>query len=237
MNNFTLTLKSSNVKVGAIPVSMSNSSTCPSSCPFKNNGCYAAQGPLNFIWQALDRGFMKRGKEKFSYGTSWKEFIKNVQSLPKGVFWRHNIAGDLAGKDNRINKRMLESLVKVNKGKLGYTYSHKPVLDEQSKFASNNREYIKQANKRGFTINLSGNNLIHADKLKALNIAPVVAVVAHDFKGEKGLTPEGNRFIVCPAQTREKTTCSSCQLCSKQRNIIVAFKAHGTSYKKIEKTI
>jgi hypothetical protein len=220
MQTFTLSLKSSNVKVGPIPVSMSNSGTCPDACPFKSKGCYAGQGPLNWIWKALTRGSLKRNGKSYSFGINWKTFVKQVKALPQGVFWRHNQAGDLAGDNNKIDFSKLKELVKANIGKKGFTYTHKPMTKE-------NVKAVEFANKNGFTINLSGNSLVHADELKSLGIAPVVAVLPSDFQGDKGETPKGNRFIVCPAQTKEGVTCSTCQLCSKQRNIIVAFKAHG----------
>jgi hypothetical protein len=53
---FHLTLKSRNVKTGPIPVSTSTRKTCPDSCPFKNNGCYAESGPLAIHWKAVTQG-------------------------------------------------------------------------------------------------------------------------------------------------------------------------------------
>jgi hypothetical protein len=43
---FHLTRVSSNAKTGKIPVSTSSKATCPATCPFMGNGCYAASGPL-----------------------------------------------------------------------------------------------------------------------------------------------------------------------------------------------
>lgn len=224
--NFSLSLKSSNVKVGPIPVSMSSSDTCPDACPFKANGCYAAQGPLNWIWKQLDKGLLVRQGKSYKVGMAWKAFLEQIKALPAGIFWRHNQAGDLIGENNKIDSKALAALVEANQGKRGFTYTHKPMT-------SANMKAVKNANEKGFTINLSGNNLEHADTLKALGIAPVVAVVSDSFQGSKGVTPKGNRFIVCPAQIKEGVTCATCQLCSKQRNIIVAFKAHGMAKAKV----
>lgn len=224
--NFSLSLKSSNIKVGPIPVSMSSKDTCPDACPLKAKGCYAGQGPMSWVWNQLSKGEMVRKGKTYKVGMEWKAFVNQIKALPAGQLWRHNQAGDLAGKNDKINRRMLGSLVQANTGKNGYTYTHKPVLDEQGKESGANRLAIHQANKEGFRINLSGNNLAHADKLKALGIGPVVTVLSSDFKEEKGMTPAGNRFIVCPAQTKG-ITCAQCKLCSKDRSVIVAFLAHG----------
>lgn len=220
MQNFTLTLKSENIKVGKIPVSMSHSGTCPDACPLKKKGCYAGAGPLNWVWKRVDKG---------DFGVKWRSFIKKIKDLPEGIFWRHNQAGDLAGDNNIIDPTRLNDLIEANKGKRGFTYTHKPVLDNKR-----NAKLVQFSNQNGFTVNLSANNLSQADDLKALNIGPVVSILPSDFVDTKGVTPKGNRFVVCPAQTKEGVTCSSCQLCSKQRNIIVGFLAHGMAKKSVD---
>jgi hypothetical protein len=212
-----LTLKSANVKTGPIPVSTSSAETCPDACPLKAGGCYAKSGPLGMHWQKVTAG--KRG-------ANLTAFVQAIRALPAGQLWRHNQAGDLSGKGDRINARELSRIVRANKGKRGYTYTHKPPT------LGNNGKAIKSANEAGFTVNLSGNSLSHADELKALAIAPVVAIVPEDAPN-KGVTPAGNRWIACPAQIRDDVTCASCKLCSvATRSVIVAFRAHGTSKRK-----
>jgi len=213
---FQLTLVSSNQKTGPIPVSTSSANTCPDVCPFKKNGCYADSGPLALHWAKVSKG---------ERGDSLETFVNAIKRFPKGQLWRHNQAGDLMGENNSIDAEGLRAIVAANKGRKGYTYTHKPMTPE-------NQALVKEANDAGFTINLSGNNLKHADKLKALGIAPVTAIVPENAP-DKGVTPEGNRWIACPAQTRENVSCASCKLCSvANRGIIIAFKAHGTSKKK-----
>lgn len=114
----------------------------------------------------------------------------------------------------------MKDIVNANKNRNGYAYTHKPLT-------KTNQKIIKFANENGFTINLSANNLKQADEYKNLNVGPVVVILPHDFKGTKGETPKGNRFIVCPAQTQDRMTCEKCKLCQKNRGIIVGFKAHG----------
>lgn len=214
MNLFTKA--SGNKKTGKIPVSISDKNTCPDSCPFKYNGCYATTGVLNIHWKDITT--KKRGIQ-------YKEFLKQVEDLPKGTFWRHNQAGDLEGDNEKIDIKALKALVKANKGKRGYTYTHKPMTPK-------NKKAVKEANEEGFTINLSANNLKHADELKKLGIAPVVTVLPIDSP-KTTFTPKGHKVIVCPAVYKEGITCSNCQLCQKQRSVIIGFPAHGRSKKKV----
>jgi hypothetical protein len=156
--------------------------------------------------------------------------LDNIRSLTDGQLWRHNVAGDLPGVNNRINQTELDRLVKANKGKKGFTYTHKPMLVSQgttAKIARDNRKAVRRANKEGFTINLSANNLDEVDKLTKLKIAPVATVLPADSK-EDVITEGGNRVKVCPAYLRD-TSCEKCGLCQKvNRKFAIGFPAHGT---------
>jgi len=188
-------------------------------------------GRLNIHWSKVEEG----GK-----GDNFTDFCGKISKLPRGQFWRHNAAGDLSGKGELIDFSNLEKLVKANKDKRGFTYTHKPVLAEdivsdfspfeKETIARMNRAAVKFANDNGFTVNLSGNSLPHADKLKKLGIGPVVSVVPLNY--ETGFSPDGNKAVVCPAVSKQHTTCATCQLCQKgERGAIVAFPAHGVAKK------
>lgn len=215
------TLKSNNVKTGPIPVSTMSAETCSDDCPLKGNGCYAGSGPLSWHWRKVTAGLR---------GISWQAYCDSVEQLDDGQLWRHAQAGDLPGVNHAIDGLMLAQLVAANEGKRGFTYTHKPVLTNKR-----NATLVRLANAQGFTINLSANNLAQADQLSDLAIGPVVTIVAIDAP-EKQTTPAGRTVIVCPAQSRDDVTCSSCGLCQRQdRTVIVGFRAHGTAKRKAER--
>jgi hypothetical protein len=215
----TLTKKSSNPKTGPIPVSMSDASTCPATCPFKGKACYGAFGPLSWQWKKV------KG--------SWAQFIFGVLSLPAGTFWRHNQVGDLPGVSNGIDVAKLRQLVVANTDKQGFTYTHKPVIDGQApeRVVVKNRQAIAEANRGGFTVNLSANNLNEVDSLVELGIGPVVTALPEKQLANVA-TPKGRRVVVCPAAFRA-IQCVNCRLCQKaNRSVVVGFPAHGT-FKKL----
>lgn len=209
---------SNNRKTGPIPVSMSPKSTCPSTCELKGKGCYARFGPINLWWEKVSKG---------KAGSLWKDFLTAVRGLPHGQLWRHNQAGDLPGIGTRIDSVKLAELVGANKGKHGFTYTHKPLT-------SSNLAAIQHANANGFTINVSADNMTQADAAMAHKL-PTVVVVAEDApRGMK--TPAGHRIAICPAQLSDHATCMSCQLCSKaQRDYVIGFRAHGVAVRMAEK--
>jgi hypothetical protein len=165
-------------------------------------------------------------------GTDWMSFTQTIASLPNGIFWRHNQAGDLPQDGTgRIDGYLLGELVKANFGKRGFSYTHHDAL------IGDNAKYIKGCNDFGFTVNLSANTLDHADQLAALNIAPV-AVVLPITQISNTTTPEGRKVVVCPATQKDNVTCDTCRLCAvADRKVIIGFPAHGSGAKKAEQAV
>ena len=221
-----LTMKSANVKTGPIPVSTTSGESCPKACPFNSSntgGCYAESGPLAIHWKQVTAG--KRGMD-------WDDFVKAIAALPDGQLWRHNQAGDLLGTGDKIDAIALWQLVEANKGKRGFTYTHKPMTQA-------NQAVIRAAVRKGFTINLSANNPEQADQLVDLHLAPVVTVLPAEAESMKTLTtPKGRKIVVCPAFANESVSCATCQLCQRQGNRpIIGFPAHGSSKRKAIKVV
>jgi len=213
------TLKSANRKVGKIPVTTTSAATCPDECLFKKNGCYADGGPLAMHWAKVTSG---------ERGDNWSTFIATVKSFKDGQLWRHNQAGDCPGDGKRLDADACDELADANENKKGFTYTHYPVLTD-----AHNAAVVKRMNDRGFVVNLSANNVAHADALYDLGIGPV-ATVLPEAQTTNTVTPKGRKIVVCPATVRDDVSCATCQLCAKHRDAIVGFPAHGTSKRKAD---
>ena len=158
-------------------------------------------------------------------GSDWDSFCSDISKLPRNQLWRHNQAGDLVGVDNVINADSLAKLVKANKGKKGFTYTHYPLLDN-----ADNLTNVKSAISNGFTINASANNDNEAMQLFALGLP--VATIATQSKPYK--LANGVQVAICPAQKSDAMTCAKCQLCAEpSRDYIIGFIPHGTKSKKV----
>jgi hypothetical protein len=211
-----VTRKSRNSKTGDIPVTTTSEETCAYACPLKANGCYAEAGPLAILWRKVTAR---------KAGMAWDAAMSEIAALPQGTLWRHNQAGDLPGMGDDIDVAALAALVKANRGKRGFTYTHKPV-------AGGNGGAIAAANAMGFTVNLSANNLAHADELAASNVGPVVVVLPADAT-RATVTPQGRKVAICPATISDNVTCKTCGLCAiTNRKAIIGFPAHGPSKRK-----
>ena len=212
-----ITRRSKNKKTGEMPVTTSAMATCPPSCPFNNGGgCYAASGPLLLHWRKVSSG---------DRGLNWEEFLAAIRAFPEGILWRHNQAGDLPGIGEEIDLDMLAELVTANKGKKGFTYTHKELTPS-------NVAGITAANTQGFTINISANNLRHADEIRAAHPTLPVAVTVPEHRSKTYKTAAGNKVVTCPATYRD-TSCVKCKLCAiPDRDYMIAFPVHGTSKRK-----
>ena len=214
-----ITARSSNVKTGPIPVTTTERSSCPTTCPFYHKGCYAKSGPLALHWRKVSNG---------ERGTDWQGLCKFVSQLPAKQLWRHNQAGDLPHDSGDINFSDMVELVLANHGKRGFTYTHHVLNDH-------NAAIIKAANDHGFTVNVSTES--KADAVSAYNQGlPAVCVVPSDHTDTA--EHEGVKFVTCPAQTNDTMTCSECGLCSQsKRQCVVMFKAHGNAKRHVSELV
>jgi len=220
---FHLTLRSANRKVGEIPVSTASRLTCSPSCPFLNNGCYADGGPLAIHWAAVTRG---------ERGEPLPRFLANIASLPAGQLWRAHQAGDLPHTAGRISRRFMRGIIAANKGRRGFTYTHHDLSKGE------NLSLVRQANRQGFRVNVSTESEPAADCAIASGLPAVITVPSTEDR-VTWHTPAGNTVLVCPAQRSDTLTCADCQLCHSRdvRRVVIAFKAHGRSYRKVESAI
>lgn len=216
MHNVQFTRVSRNSKTGPIPVTTTAKESCPDSCALKAGGCYAKGGPLALIWNKVSEG---------TAGLPWAGALAEIRKLPKGTLWRHNQAGDLPGMGDEIDGDAMRALVAANKGRNGFTYTHKPLTPD-------NAREIRAANANGFTVNLSADNLAEADRLAESGVGPVVVVLPSEAKAALR-TPSGRRVAICPATISEAVNCASCGLCAvRDRKAIIGFPAHGASKRK-----
>jgi hypothetical protein len=197
----------------------------------EQGGCYAASGNSAIHWRTLTEG-------RASTALDLEGLCDAIRALPRGQLWRCNEAGDLPTRDGvSIDAVALGAIVKANRGRRGFTYTHHDPHAPSSLGRSTNAAVIDAANVQGFNINLSANNAQHADKLAALQIAPVVTLMdPAAWQDGRNITssPEGRPIVRCPAEYSDGMTCAQCQLCAnRDRKSIVGFTAHGSSKRKV----
>jgi hypothetical protein len=143
------------------------------------------------------------------------------------MLWRMNQAGDLPGPGAAIDVPALARLVKANRGRRGFTYTHKDIGQPRNLAA------IRAANAAGFTVNLSADNAAHADTLADSGL-PVVVVIPADSK-KVTQTPCGRKIVQCPAENTDRVTCANCGICYRaDRDYLIGFKPKGRKRKQVD---
>ena len=176
MTRVHITRRSSNSKVGKIPVTTSEASTCPTTCGMYDT-CYAKTGPQSWHWNKVTKG---------ERGGNWDDLTKFVSSLNAGQLWRHNISGDLPHVDGHIDLRQLFDLVQANKasGAKGYTYTHH-LLSKNNKPVHHNIEALKYANRM---------------------VSPLTPAANHSLRRMMQLTEDYQRYVLLiPTRTHQHT--------------------------------
>lgn len=236
----TITLSRAS-KLGGIPATYSERNTCPPACPMMDNGCYAAGGHVAIHWAAVT---------KHETGGSFAAAIKFVEATPEGTLGRWNVAGDLPGKGDKLDRSKVIRLALANAqaNARWFTFTHYPIRAQDVRattnpahrriIASHNRSVIRDAIKIGFAINVSANSPRHAAKLASMGF-DVASVAPMDWVGTKKLNG-GHVGVQCPATIPGRTTtCNDCGMCERMGRISAAktrvipmFPAHGASKRK-----
>jgi hypothetical protein len=231
--------RSSNKKLGkGTFASTSSWDTCSISCGlFKE--CYAKKGPQSWHAAKVNRG--ERGTN------NWDEFCAQVENIPKGSLFRHNVSGDLPYVEHYPGEtwRLIDTVkldklqcATVNAGVTFYTYTH---LHDDDKYWSANRGTILRFSQPNFVINVSTEDVTKAVNRFANGFDVVITntnvfdlAVAAIKKNQATLDVVSSdniersvKVIPCPEQYTDSATCKTCKLCARaNRNFIIAFKQH-----------
>jgi len=219
---YHLTRKSDNRKTGPIPVWSTGRTTCPNSCPLRDN-CYGDGWPLNQHFEHVTNG---------STGINLPLLLKGLVSLDADRC-RGLDVGDLPG--DRINLdrsacvAIAKSLVHVNHA---WCFSHYPLN-------RHNVAVLRELIGHGLIVNASCHNLPSADAIADLDL-PIACTVPRGGLPRGTRTPAGRRCVQCPASLSEYITCATCggnhgPLCARaDRDYVIMFPAHGKTAKHVE---
>lgn len=200
--------RSGNVKLGGMPSCIVSGDTCPTSCAFYGDGCFAEFGMLGHHWR-------RAGAE----GLAWEGFLDRLRALPADTLWRYAVAGDLPGVGDELDVVRTAELIHTNFGRRGFAFTHKPLRSPLE------RRAIHKANSLGFVVNLSASTLEEADAKLALQVGPVAVVLPLGTTAALQ-TPAGHPVLLCRFETHG-VTCADCGLCARPHQVIVGFIAHG----------
>lgn len=204
--------------------------SCPSTCELKESGCYTKTSFVGMIVRRLERQSLNTSPLKLARAEAKAiDQSYNGKNVPTGTYLRLHVSGDTRViKGARILNKAVGRWLKRN-GHTAYSYTHawrhihRNEWNNVSILASIDKvEEAKQAKQNGYAC----------------------AIVIPEHLTDRAFKIEGSdiSWLPCPAQTKEKVSCSSCKLCMKAdwlftNNKGIAFAAHGINKSKIKRRL
>lgn len=200
-------------------------STCPSSCPFKGNGCYAEHGM---------KAMMKRLNHAARNMTPLA--VTQAEAAALGTIWPRGVPqdGETGGRDLRLHvggevscqdgaRALGDAVASLKSRGLGdaWTYTHRWRSIDRSSWgpirvlaSCETEQDVSDALRRGY--------------------APAMTIPV--FPDRRAQRIGGARMIPCPAEASPRSpTCSQCRLCmdgelpSRQRGVLFAIHGLGST--------
>jgi hypothetical protein len=212
--------KSGNRKIGNISSTTVTLKTCPNSCPFKDNGCYAQSS------------FVGMHVSKLNKTTSTPLELANeeaiaINSLSGKRDLRLHVAGDCTtNKIAGIVSGAAEKY-KTKHNKKVYTYTHAWRNVDRSSWNS--------------VSVLASTETTHDAKI-AISKGYGASIVVSSHKDTKAYMEDGLKLLPCPQQIKDSVTCETCKLCMndtylRDNKVVIAFASHGTGAKKVNNAL
>ena len=192
-------------------------STCPASCPFYGQGCYAEGGEIRYTTANLNKA-----REQNPTRIARRE-AKAILSLDSRFPLRLHVVGDCKTK---------KSAEIVSEACMVYSSKH-----GQKVWGYTHNRLIPRASWGTVSILRSCTSLRQAEG--ALQAGFAATLIVPEFKSDKRYyIGRGMYGIPCPVQTGKCASCVDCKLCMKddtlrKHNNVILIKAHGYKTKKV----
>jgi hypothetical protein len=208
------TNKSANGKTGpGVAVTGAAQASCPPTCPFLGQGCYAENGPQGWQTSKLNKAAVDATPSDIAL-----EEAAKIVALPGNKPLRLHVVGDCASDETAqiVSSAAEQYAAKHDKPVWTYTHAWRDVdrrsWGSVSVLAScETAEDVADAHARGYA----------------------VALVTHDpHPGPERYELDGIEVIPCPQQTGRAENCGECLLCIHDDYLlnaerVIGFEAHG----------
>ena len=221
---YNITELSSNQKTGPIITTRHPQASCPVTCPFLGNGCYAENFPLSKHW----RNDLEKGLNFETYLDRLVTLIRYRNLTGQTSMIRIGEAGDI-GNGVTISPQAVHLAETIKDSECVIWYSHY-VPDAETLPVY--RSILDRV-----CINVSADSPTMADHYRDLGLPTVVVLPIGT--PNVSWTPQGRKIVACPAEKANgRVTCLTCKLCgNKDRDYIIGFRAHGGRKKVVNRIV
>lgn len=220
---------SHNAKTGKVSATYVAQQSCPSTCSFKRNGCYAEQGSAAFTTRRLNRAsdqIIAEGIDLSPEIIATHE-AEAIRALTGKLPLRVHVVGD-AITDRAasiVADAMLEHSAK--RGQFAWTYTHA-------------WRDVQVSSWHGVSVLASCETASDVREATARGYATCIVVDEHP--SNKRYERDGVSILPCPQEQGNGLTCADCGLCSradvlKARGLTVGFAAHSAKAEAVKQAL
>lgn len=201
--------------------------TCSTSCPLKNEGCYAQSSFVGMIVNRLDKRARNHSPLKIAQAeVKCIDEAYNGKRVPQGRDLRIHVSGDSRTiKGTRLINRAIARWKKRG-GNEAWSYTH-------------SWDNVSRKEWSNVSILASIESIDQVERARKQGYAPALVISEHPSEKMYILPGSDVKWIPCPAQTRG-ISCSDCRLCFNSnrlfsQNMGIAFAAHGVKQSNIKR--
>lgn len=220
----TLVTNSQNAKLGqGVWATYVSQVTCPLSCPFRGNGCYAESGHMRFVSTRLNRAQV----------TPDEVIATEADKIRAVTYWgpgRIHVVGDAT--TDKQAAMLADAVAHYQKRWAGKALPKPPV------WTYTHGHETRRESWGSISVLRSCENVSQVRKAFNDGFAAALVIVCESDKAFPH--PEDNSITVvpCPQQTRPGVTCASCGLCARDellraKRIAIGFTPHGTAKRRV----
>jgi hypothetical protein len=217
---------SANAKLGPVSATYASQASCPTSCPWYRNGCYAESGFVGWQTRRLNRSAV-RGALRIAQAEA-----KAIDALTGDRLLRLHVVGDArtAAAARELGAAARRYAARGNlprRGRKVWTYTHA-------------WKSVPRASWGEAVSVLASVETVH-DARAAMAGGYAAAVVVATFERASAYRIDGVTVVPCPNQTRG-VSCRDCGLCRdderlRSAGLVIAFQAHSTGAPAVRKTL
>jgi hypothetical protein len=217
---------SANSKLGPVSATYTSQASCPTSCPWYRNGCYAESGLVGYQTRRLNRSAV-RGALRIAQAEA-----RAIDTLTGDRLLRLHVVGDArtAAAARALGAAARRYAARGNlprRGRKVWTYTHSWRAVPRASW--------------GEAVSVLASVETVRDARDAMAKGYAAAVVVAAFERAAAYPIDGVTVLPCPNQTRG-VTCRACGLCRdderlRSAGLVIAFQAHSTGASAIRKTL
>lgn len=207
--------RSGNRKLGLVATTHAAQASCPTTCPFLGQGCYAERGPLGgFITKRLNEAAV--GRSTLEVAIAESDAIDTMDTVVGRPLRLHTV-GDCSSRESALIVSLAAERYSARGGGRVWTYTHA-------------WRTVKRESWGSVAVLASCETAADVEAAHARGYA--TSIVVPSFRSQRRYDHDGVDLLPCPEMTGATPSCADCRLCFDDarlysQKLTIGFAVHG----------